>query len=148
MQEKWAKSLEVLIRRGGRGVTAGSAFSGPGVGRNKRGVVVVAVCVMSTSETEVVIGCHSLLQVFNGVGNRSVMAALDVGCARTTMPHGYTYALVKGHASYQNVFTPLSVSLPFHPSTLSVFFFWLIYLILLGLVLFCFDIRSFYLRAD
>jgi len=36
------------------------------------------------------------------VGNLSVMAALDAGCAgcaRTTRPHWYTYALMKGRAS-------------------------------------------------
>ena len=53
MQEKWPRSLEVLIRCRGRGVTANPAFSRPGVGRNKKGVVVgghkIMVCVMSTS---------------------------------------------------------------------------------------------------
>jgi len=53
------------------------------------------------------------------------MAALDTGCAHTTRPHWYTYALVKGRASYGNVFTPLSFSLPFLPvpSLSSSFFF-------------------------
>ena len=46
------------------------------------------------------------------------MAALDAGCAtagcaRTRRPHWYTYALVKGRASQENAFTPLSVSLCF-----------------------------------
>jgi len=49
------------------------------------------------------------------VGNRSLMAALDAGCARTTRPHWYTYALVKGRASYENVSTSLSVFLSFLP---------------------------------
>ena len=44
-----------------------------------------------------------------GVGNLSAMAALDAGCARTTRPHWYTYSLVNGRASYENVFTPLFV---------------------------------------
>ena len=46
------------------------------------------------------------------VGNRIVMTALDAGCARTTRPHWYAYALVKGRASYETVFTP-SASLSF-----------------------------------
>ena len=61
----------------------------------------------------------------------NVMAAFDVGCSRTSRPHWYAYALVKGSASYGKVFTPpfffpscplsllssfalLSSSLPFH----------------------------------
>ena len=50
-----------------------------------------------------------------GVRNRSVMAAIDSECARISWLHWYAYALVKGPASYQNVFTPL----PFFPSSLS-----------------------------
>jgi len=44
-----------------------------------------------------------------GVGNHSVMTALDAGCARSTRPHWYAYALAKGRASYQKVFTLLFV---------------------------------------
>ena len=42
------------------------------------------------------------------VGNRSIMAALDegsVGCARTTRPHWYAYALVNDAQTMQVVFT-------------------------------------------
>ena len=46
------------------------------------------------------------------------MAALDAGCAGTTWPHWYAYALVKGRASFKNVLTPLS----FFPSCLFSFF--------------------------
>jgi len=35
------------------------------------------------------------------------MAALGAGCARSLWPQRHTYALVKGRASSQNVFTPL-----------------------------------------
>jgi len=35
------------------------------------------------------------------------MAALDAGCARSLWPQGHTYALAKGRASSENVFTPL-----------------------------------------
>ena len=34
------------------------------------------------------------------------MAALDAGCARTLSPQKHSYALVKGRASCENVFTP------------------------------------------
>ena len=54
------------------------------------------------------------------VGNSSIMAALDAGCAgcaRTTRPLWYTYAPVKGRAIKENAVTPLSVSFCF----LSVF---------------------------
>ena len=40
-------------------------------------------------------------------------AALDVGCARTTWPHWYAYALVNDRQVMKIVFTPLSVSLCF-----------------------------------
>jgi len=52
--------------------------------------------------------------VGNIVGNGSLMAALDAGCARTLWPQRHTYALVKGCASSENVFTPL-VFLSFSP---------------------------------
>jgi len=48
------------------------------------------------------------------VGNGSLMAALDAGCARTLWPLRYTYALVKGRASSEFFFTPL-VLLSFSP---------------------------------
>ena len=35
------------------------------------------------------------------------MAALDAGCARTLWPQRHTYALVKGCASSEIIFTPL-----------------------------------------
>ena len=38
-------------------------------------------------------------------------------------PHWYTYALVKGRASHENVFTPLFVSLSFLPFSLVLFLF-------------------------
>ena len=47
------------------------------------------------------------------------MAVLDAGCARTSRPHWCTYALVKGHASHENVFTPLSF-FPSSPFSLSL----------------------------
>jgi len=53
---------------------------------------------------------------FQAVGNRSTMAALDAGCAgcaRTTRPHWYAYALVNDVQAMQIFFTPLSVSLCF-----------------------------------
>ena len=56
-------------------------------------------------------GCYSKR---HNVGNCSVMAALDAGCARTSRPHWYAYALVKGRLGYENVFTPLSF-FPFFP---------------------------------
>ena len=40
-------------------------------------------------------------------------AALDAGCARTTRPHWYAYALVNDAQAMKLVFTPLSVSLCF-----------------------------------
>ena len=41
----------------------------------------------------------------SNVGNGSLMAALDAGCARTLWPRGHTYALVKGRASSE-MFSP------------------------------------------
>ena len=38
------------------------------------------------------------------VGSHSIMAALDVGCARTPRPHWYAYALVNGRAIHENFF--------------------------------------------
>ena len=51
------------------------------------------------------------------------MAALDAGCAHTSRPHWYTYALVKGHASHENLFTPLSSFLLVLSLSLSFFLF-------------------------
>ena len=48
------------------------------------------------------------------VGNGSLMAAFGEGCARALWPLRYTYALVKGRASSENVFAPL-VFLSFLP---------------------------------
>ena len=56
------------------------------------------------------------------VGNRSVMAALDTGCACTSRPHWYAYALGKGHASHESVFTSLSFFPP-SPFSFSLSFF-------------------------
>ena len=53
-----------------------------------------------------------------GDENHSAMAALDAGCARTTRPHWYAYPLVKGRASYEKYFTPLSFFPP-SPSSLN-----------------------------
>ena len=39
-------------------------------------------------------------------GNGSLMAALDARCAHTLWPLRYTYTLVKGRASSENVFAP------------------------------------------
>ena len=50
---------------------------------------------------------------FQYVGNRRFMAALDAGCARTTMPHWYAYALVNNAQAMNIAFTPLSVSICF-----------------------------------
>ena len=47
------------------------------------------------------------------VGNHSVMATLDAGCARTTRPHWHAYALANDAQAMKIVFTPLSVSLCF-----------------------------------
>ena len=49
------------------------------------------------------------------VGNRSLMAALDAGCARPRRPHWYAYALVNDAQAMKIVFTLLSVSLCFLP---------------------------------
>ena len=47
------------------------------------------------------------------VGNRSVMAALDAGCARATRPRWWAYALVNDAKAMKIVFTLPSVSLRF-----------------------------------
>jgi len=50
---------------------------------------------------------HSCRPPPSPVGNGSLMTALDAGCVRTLWSLSHTYALVKGHASFENVFTPL-----------------------------------------
>ena len=53
------------------------------------------------------------------VGKRRFMAALDavyarcVGCARTTRPHWYAYALVNETQAMKIIFTSMSVSFHF-----------------------------------
>jgi len=63
-----------------------------------------------------VFGCEAIAGCFlvqfmcvglGDVGNRCLMAALDAGCARTTRPHCYAYALVNDAQAMKIVFTPL-----------------------------------------
>ena len=54
------------------------------------------------------------------VGNGTLMAALDAGCARTLWPLTHTFALAKGRASSENVSTPL-IFLPSYLRSLHTF---------------------------
>ena len=73
MQDKWARTLEALIRHGNRGATAGSvsntveAWRGKEQERGSGGQTQDHdACHFSVPRLEVVIGCHSLILVFNG----------------------------------------------------------------------------------
>ena len=70
MQEKWARSLEFLIGHGSRGATAGSVsnrgLEGEGTREGSGGRTQDHdACHFSVLRLEVVIGCHSLILVFN-----------------------------------------------------------------------------------
>ena len=74
MREKWARPLEALIRHGDRGATAGSvsntveAWRGKEQERGSGGWTQDRdACHFSLLRLKVVIGCHSLMLVFNGL---------------------------------------------------------------------------------